>query len=135
MIGMNIISTGELTEISSFEFSQYYHTSFVDRDTIMHFHYGLGVGHVYSHQTNPCLTQVTPSPTTQTPAHLEDEYLNNGERYQATDGEEDDVDDMDGHVGEEELDYFDQGLNASTVSLSRELDDMFPNSHTFDYEN
>ncbi|KAG1875745.1 hypothetical protein F4604DRAFT_1924809 [Suillus subluteus] len=114
------------------DWREYYINSFIDHDTIMRFHYGLGVGHVYSHQADTFLTQATPRPITQMPAQTEDVYLDNGERYQAAADEGDEEDD---HVGAEELDFFDQGLNASMVSLSLALDDMFPIDHTFDYEN
>lgn len=93
----------------------------------MRFHYSLRVGHVYSHQS--ISTQGTPCPITQMLEEIEDVYMDNGERYPAPDDEEDE------HVGTEELDFFDQGLNASTASLSVALDDMFPIDHTFDYEN
>ncbi|KIK46533.1 hypothetical protein CY34DRAFT_62856, partial [Suillus luteus UH-Slu-Lm8-n1] len=32
------------------DWREYYVNSFADRDTVMRFHYGLGVGHVYSHE-------------------------------------------------------------------------------------
>ncbi|KIK32861.1 hypothetical protein CY34DRAFT_39089, partial [Suillus luteus UH-Slu-Lm8-n1] len=32
------------------DWHEYYVNSFVDRDTLMRFHYGLGVGHIYSHE-------------------------------------------------------------------------------------
>jgi hypothetical protein len=97
----------------------------------MRFHYGLGVGHVYSHHSNTSLTRSTPHSITQTPAQTEDKDLDNGERLEALDEEEDEEED---HVSAE-LDFFDQGLGASTVSLSLALDEMFPIDHTFDYEN
>jgi hypothetical protein len=97
----------------------------------MRFHYGLGVGHVYSRQANILLRQGTPRPITQTPEETEHVYLASRERHQAADDEEEDEDD---HVGVEEIDFFDQGLNASTASLSLALDDMFPVDHTFDYK-
>ncbi|KAG1881540.1 hypothetical protein C8R48DRAFT_587375 [Suillus tomentosus] len=115
-----------------YDWHEYYINSFVDRDTVMRFHYGLGVGHVYSHQANPSSTQDTPCPIAQTPTQTEDEDLDNGERNEAFDDEEDEEDD---HVGAEELNFFDWGLSASTVSLSLALDNMFPIDHTFDYEN
>lgn len=98
----------------------------------MRFHYGLGVGHVYAHQSNPSLTQSTPHSIAQASAQTEDEDLDNGERLEALDDEEDEDED---HVSAEELNFFDQGLGASTVSLSLALDEMFPIDHTFDYEN
>lgn len=39
------------------------------------------------------------------------------------------------HMGAEELDLFDQAVNASTESLLQALDEMLVASRTFDYEN
>jgi hypothetical protein len=119
------------------------HTSFVDRDTLMRFHYGLGVGHVYSHEEKACLT-------TQMTARTEIEPSDSGETLRNSthsrvpandndddddDDEQDDDDDDGGYVGAEELNFFDQGLDASTESLTQALDEMFTSNHTFDYEN
>jgi hypothetical protein len=119
------------------------YTSFVDRDTLMRFHYGLGVGHVYSHEEKACLT-------TQMTARTEIEPSDSGETLRNStysrvpandndddddDDEQDDDDDDGGYVGAEELNFFDQGLDASTESLTQALDEMFTSNHTFDYEN
>jgi hypothetical protein len=103
---------------------------------MMRFHYGLGVGHVYSHNVRVI---ETPSPiSTRTPAQTVDEHLETGgslgkaTQWQALADEEDDEDD---HVGVEELDFFDHGLNASTESIIHALDEMFTIGHTLDYEN
>lgn len=113
-----------------------YHASFVDRDTLMRFHYGLGAGHVYSHEERTC-------PLTQMTARTENEPLEGGEMLQnsahwrdpANDDDDDEQDDDGDHVGAEELGFFDQGFDASTESLTQALDEMFTTSHTFDYEN
>ncbi|KAG2105838.1 uncharacterized protein F5147DRAFT_775151 [Suillus discolor] len=96
--------------------------SFVNRDTIMRYHYGLGVGHIYSHEANiledPCLAQVTPCPDTQTTVQMENEALESeGSLGKSTpqqspgDDNDDDNDDEqeedDDHISIEDLDFFD----------------------------
>jgi hypothetical protein len=111
------------------------HASFVDRDTLMRFHYGLGAGHVYSHEERTY-------PVTQLTARIENEPLEGGEtlknsthwRDPANDDDNDEQDDGGDHVGAEELGFFDQGF-TSTESLTQALDEMFTTNHTFDYEN
>jgi hypothetical protein len=102
----------------------------------MHFHYGLGVSHIYSHEERAC-------PITQLPAWIENEPLESGEMFSehmhwqgpANDDVNDKHDNNRYHVGTEELYFFDQGLNASTELLTQVLVKMFTTSHTFDYEN
>jgi hypothetical protein len=101
----------------------------------MRFHYGLGVGHVYSHEKWACST-------TQLTARTEHEALGRGETFSkhthwrgpANDDGDDEQDDDGDYVGAEELDFFDQGLDASTESLTQALDEMFTTGHSFDYE-
>jgi hypothetical protein len=52
----------------------------------------------------------------------------------ASDDDEQDDDDED-HIGAEDLDFFNHGLDASTESLTQALDEMFTTNHIFDYEN
>ncbi|KAG2029658.1 hypothetical protein BDR03DRAFT_936805 [Suillus americanus] len=106
------------------------HTSFVDHDTLMRFHYGLGVGHMTAR------TEIEPSDSGET--LINSTYS----RVPASDNDDDDDDDKQdnddddrGYVGAEELNFFDQGLDASTESLTQALDEMFTSNHTFDYEN
>ncbi|KAG2072207.1 hypothetical protein BDR04DRAFT_1127720 [Suillus decipiens] len=106
------------------DWPEYYVNSFVDWDTLMRFHYGLGTSHVYSHKERAYLI-------THTTAWTENEPLGSP----ANDDDDDEQDDDRDHVGTEELDFFDQGLNASTESLTQVLYEMFMTSHTFDYEN
>lgn len=102
---------------------------------MMRFHYGFGVGHLYSHNVR---VVETPSPITQTATQTADEHLESGgslgepTQWQAT-ADEEDIDDA--QIGAEEHDFFDHGLNASTESLIDELDEMFAAGHIFDYEN
>lgn len=127
------------------------HTSFVDRDTLMRFHYGLGVGHVYSHEEKACLTtqmtartEIEPSNSGETlrnsthsrgPANDNDNGNDDDEQDDDDDDDEQNDDDDGSYVGAEELNFFDQGLDASTESLTQALDEMFTSNHTFDYEN
>jgi hypothetical protein len=99
----------------------------------MRFHYGLGVGHVYSHEPRPCpITQAT----VHEPLESRETLSKSMHRRGPTDDDDDDEqgDDHD-YVGAEELGFFDQGLDASTESLIQALDEMFTINHTFDYEN
>jgi hypothetical protein len=100
----------------------------------MRFHYGLGVGHVYSHEAGVMDTTV----------RIQRKYSESGGLVERTrcevpsDDEQDSDSDYDhdkDHVGVEELDLFDQAVNASTESLMEALDEMFVASRTFDYEN
>ncbi|KAG1805828.1 uncharacterized protein BJ212DRAFT_1303893 [Suillus subaureus] len=111
-------------------------TSFVDCDTMMHFHYGLGVGHLYFHNVRVVETPSSPI-SAQTLAQMVDKHLEargslgKATQWQALADEEDEED----HAGVEELDFFNNGLNASTESMINTLDEMFTTGHTFDYEN
>lgn len=101
----------------------------------MRFHYGLGVGHLYSHNVR---VVETPSYITQTAAQTADEHLESrgslGETAQWEDiTDEEDIDDAE--VGAEGPDFFNHGLNASTESLIDALDEMFAAGHILDYEN
>ncbi|KAG1721499.1 uncharacterized protein EDB91DRAFT_1088421 [Suillus paluster] len=116
------------------DWHEYYVNSFVDRDTIMHFHYGLGVGHVYSHEAQipecPCSAQEAPHPvpqtTPQSSEHSErDETLMETSNRQAPADNEDEGDKEEDHVGVEELDFFEQEQNGSSESLVEALDEMF----------
>lgn len=55
MIGYTITSTGESESDSpkSLAFTKYV-ASFADRDMVMRYHFGLGIGHAYSHTQPPC---------------------------------------------------------------------------------
>lgn len=114
-------------------------TSFADRDTLMRFHYGLGVGHVYSHRVgildNHSSSRESVTPTAACP---NDDDFEGGENFMEighpSDDEQDEIDE-ESHIGVEEWDFFEQGRDASTGSLAEALvDDMFMR-HAFDYEN
>ncbi|KAG1735858.1 hypothetical protein EDD22DRAFT_852324 [Suillus occidentalis] len=90
----------------------------------MRFHYGLGAGHVYSHEERTY-------PVTQLTARIENEPLEGGEtlknsthwRDPANDDDDDDDEQDDGgdHVGAEELGFFDQGFAKSGSEWARML--------------
>lgn len=88
----------------------------------MRFHYGLGVGHIYSHEE-----AVHPPPNTI--------GLNEIPCNTQVDADEDELDDAleDDHTGVEEGDLFDQEKNGSSESIMEELDNMFV-QHEYDYE-
>lgn len=130
MIGTSIMSTGECSLLPSSRLLTKQRCSFVDRDTVMRFHYGLGVGHVYSHEVStperPCSVQ-----TQAENEHSERETFSEQTNWQA----HTDSDDEEGeHIAVEELDPFQQERNGSTESLIEALEDMFTDL-AFDYEN
>ncbi|KAG0706560.1 hypothetical protein DFH29DRAFT_995942 [Suillus ampliporus] len=98
------------------DWCQYFVNRFVDRDMLMRFHYGLGVGHVYSHEE-----ALNPPPKTisldEAPCN---EQVGRNE-YELEDALEDD------HTGVEEGDLFDQEKNQSSELIVEELDDISPN--------
>ncbi|KAG2125097.1 hypothetical protein DEU56DRAFT_759432 [Suillus clintonianus] len=101
----------------------------------MRFHYGLGVGHVYSHEERAYPFTQTTAWTENEPSESGDTLRNTHWRGPANDDSDDEPGDDEDHVGAEELGFFDQGFDASTESLTQALDEMFTASHTFDYEN
>lgn len=112
--------------------------SFVDRDALMRFHYGLGVGHVYSHDAKMECSSLTQQAihstlhTTRQPNNMSSEREETTTWKSPSDNE--DEDEEDDHVGVEEPGFFDQERNGSTESLINALDDMFTR-HVFDYKN
>jgi hypothetical protein len=110
-------------------------TSFADRDSLMRFHYGLGVGHVYSHTVGVLANLSDAYPAIQTG----DERVEGGRSIledagwrHTGDGEADEEDED--HDGVEELIPFEQGRNGSSETLIDALDEMYI-GHTLDYEN
>ncbi|KAG2049274.1 hypothetical protein BDR06DRAFT_991207, partial [Suillus hirtellus] len=102
------------------DWHEYYVNSFVDRNTIMHFHYGLGVSHVYSHKAKACLITQMTAQTESEPSESRESLSNNTHRQGPANNDDDNEQDDDGHyVG---VGFFDQGLNASTESLAQALD-------------
>lgn len=112
----------------------------------MRYHYGLGVGHIYSHEANiledPCLAQVTPRLNTRMTVKIVrslgkrmlPQPPDDNDDADDDDDNDDEEDEDEDYVGVEDPDFFDQALNASTESLIEALDDMFTTCHTFDYK-
>ncbi|KAG1863290.1 hypothetical protein C8R48DRAFT_773343 [Suillus tomentosus] len=103
------------------DWREYYVNSFADRDGLMRFHYGLGVGHVYSHEVRDA-----PNMTTQAdgqPSRREESPVENIDWPDSANNDEE-VEEGD-YIGVEELDTFEQERNRSTESLIDELNDMF----------
>ncbi|KAG2155200.1 uncharacterized protein EDB93DRAFT_1247691 [Suillus bovinus] len=114
------------------DWHEYYVNSFIDRDTLMRFHYGLGVGHVYSHEAGVVeMTVRTEHEPSESGGLMEHTHC----QIPGDDEQDEDKDDDEDYVGVEEHGFFDQAVNASTESLMQALDKMFLAGHTFDYEN
>jgi hypothetical protein len=97
---------------------------------LMRSHYGLGVGHVYSHRDildPPPNTTIDPQEIIDD-SNVSDDGGNNLEN-QESDESESEYD----YTGVEEEVLFDQEKNGSTESIVEELDNMFI-EHEFDYE-
>ncbi|KAG1887690.1 hypothetical protein F4604DRAFT_1916503 [Suillus subluteus] len=108
------------------DWHEYYVNSFVDRDSLMRFHYGLGVGHLYSHKAG-VLANLGSN------AHPSEGNQVENTHWRHTADNEADEEDED-HISVEELIPFEQGRNGSTETLIDELDEMYID-HTLDYEN
>jgi hypothetical protein len=94
---------------------------------VMRFHYGLGVGHIYSHQDVPDI------PSNTFIGHQEVSLNSDGLDGLEKDVSDDDDDSEYDCIGVEEEALFDQEKNGSTMSIVKELDNMFL-EHEFDYE-
>lgn len=106
----------------------------------MWFHHGLGVGHVYSHESQivepPILAQHVPHhfiPQTIPQAELECPDREGFTTCKQAPYDEDE--DEEDHISVEELDMFEQEQNGSTESLIEALDEMFATDHALDYKN
>lgn len=102
----------------------------------MRFHYGLGVGHIYSHNVTPNLK----GPVIHNDAS--DGLDIDGNDLEHHDGESDNEDNENNednedsdydYTGVEEEELFHQEKNSSTESVVGELENMFI-EHVFDYE-
>lgn len=98
----------------------------------MRYHYGLGVGHLYSHQ--PGVLESRSSALQHISSTTADENLESlmedlQRSHTSADAEEEGED----HVGVEPT-LVDGGHNGSTETLMEALDEMYAD-HIFDYEN
>ncbi|KAG2346000.1 hypothetical protein BDR05DRAFT_974834 [Suillus weaverae] len=114
---------------------EYYVNSFVDRDTLMRFHYGLGVGHVYAHEprivAHPYLS-ICPADNNTGGQRA----FRKKRKWETTDLQDpaSDEDEMDDYMGIEEMNIFGQEQNGSTDSLIEALEEMY-SDHVVNYEN
>ncbi|KAG1726708.1 uncharacterized protein EDB91DRAFT_1254209 [Suillus paluster] len=108
------------------DWQEYFVNRFVDRDMLMRFHYGLGVGHVYSHQD--MLPVGSPSDVS-SPQEITVDGRE-GDEHEEIDSENSEYE----PTGVEEEVLFDQEQNGSTESIIEELDNMFTIEHKLDYE-
>jgi hypothetical protein len=100
---------------------------FVDRDMLMQFHFGLGVGHTYSHHR-----------TSQ--AESQDEYLAGLEHNVHDFGDDEEVeshdeDEEDNSDCERDSKVAEQQFSSSSESVSSEFDEMYDSDLELDYEN
>lgn len=95
----------------------------------MRFHYGLGVGHVYSHEVMDTASAPGAPATIQLDSEDSEteEVLSTNNNFQALEDDEHD------HAGAEEVNLFEQDRNGSTESLIEALEEMYTD-HVFDYE-
>ncbi|KAG2336642.1 hypothetical protein BDR05DRAFT_978733 [Suillus weaverae] len=116
------------------DWREYYVNRFVDRDMLMRFHYGLGVGHIYSHNVMPNLKGPVIHNDASDGLDIDGNDLEHGEsdNEDNEDNEDSEGSDYD-YTGVEEEDVFDQEKNGSMESVVGELENMFI-KHVFDYE-
>ncbi|KAG1842190.1 hypothetical protein DFJ58DRAFT_732177 [Suillus subalutaceus] len=118
---------------------EYYVNSFVDRDALMRFDFGLGVGHVYSHSVGVSEPRNSaPQHAGQTSAQVQDECIEDNPMgiAQPPDGERDEQDEDGDYLGVEEPCFLGPERNASMESIIEALDEMFMDcTLDFDYEN
>ncbi|KAG2341459.1 hypothetical protein BDR05DRAFT_949777 [Suillus weaverae] len=113
------------------DWHEYYVNSFIDCDTLMWFHHGLGVGHLYSHRAG--VFDLEPCSVSQASALTEDEHVENITEHPVDEEDKEDKEDED-YVGAEELILLEQGQNESTETVIDALEEMYAD-HMFDYEN
>ncbi|KAG2047193.1 hypothetical protein BDR06DRAFT_1032526 [Suillus hirtellus] len=107
------------------DWHEYYINQFVDRDMLMRFHFGLGVGHVYSHYH---FTQVKPREVV-TGDEVEDTDEEDANEEDANEEDADDADSIrDGLTLEERF-------NSSNESLLSQFGQMYDSELEVDYEN
>lgn len=100
---------------------------------LMRFHYGLGVGHVYSHRD---VLDPPPNTTINPQEIIDDRNVSDVLDMGGNDVENCELDQSESEydsTGVEEEVLFDQEKNGSTESIVEELDYMFI-EHEFDYE-
>lgn len=129
MIGVDTTSIGELGAPPRTHRAHY--LRFVDRDMLMRFHFGLGVGHVYSHHRP---TQPEPQPEGSaayaTSPHDVEDSVETDEVENQEDSEDDDED-----GGTEGGSDAEQWFSSSNESLVDQFNKMYDSDVSLDYEN
>ncbi|KAG2113778.1 uncharacterized protein F5147DRAFT_770419 [Suillus discolor] len=95
---------------------------FVDRDMLMCFHYGLGVGHVYSHHQSSLTESQRGSPSTEEVVDDVESSMDDGTSVED--------EDEDPNIQDGELEF-----GSSRESLGSEFDGMYGSDIELDYEN
>ncbi|KAG2742745.1 hypothetical protein P692DRAFT_20879278 [Suillus brevipes Sb2] len=111
------------------DWNEYFVNRFVDRDMLMRFHFGLGVGHVYSHHRNAQAMHQRDDSAVQCRVEESDE-----EDCQSRDENEsmqDDEDDDDVQM----MDPAEQWYGSSQESLVEQFEAMYESELELDYEN
>lgn len=129
MIGVDTTSIGELGAPSHTHWA--HHFRFVDRDMVMRFHFGLGVGHVYSHH-RPTQPELQPegSVTHATLTHDDEDLVETDEVENQEDSEDDDEDSSTRGGSDVE-----QWFSSSNESLLDQFNEMYDSEVSLDYEN
>lgn len=107
------------------------HVRFVDRDMLMRFHFGLGVGHVYSHHRAAHIIQQDGMAAQYHVGEADDDDTAFWEDDKGSQDEEEDDDDDDtpmNHSGE-------RWYGSSQESLVEQFEEMYESELALDYEN
>ncbi|KAG2120561.1 uncharacterized protein F5147DRAFT_766475 [Suillus discolor] len=111
------------------DWCEYFVNQFVERDMLMRFHFGLGVGHVYSHQrAMQVIVQQNDITAQSTFVGEDDEDARNSRESDegATDNEDEDV---------LIVDPTEQWCGSSQSSLLEQYEEMYDSEVELDYEN
>lgn len=126
MIGVNIMLIGKSG--ASFQKHRAHYFRFVDRDMLMRFHFGLGVGHVSSHYRP---TQSVPKAAAHAALTHDFEDLGQTDEVEDQEDSEDDGED-DSTQGESDVE---QWFGSSNESLIDQFNEMYDSDVELDYEN
>lgn len=131
MIGVRIMSIGECYSNFIYDLCLVHRLRFVDRDMLMRFHFGLGVGHTYSHYR----TSQANSQDKYIAGFLDDVDTEDDEEVgsHSEDGEEDDAEDQQDEGSDSEA--TEQQFGSSRESLLSQFDEMYDSDLELDYEN
>lgn len=108
--------------------------SFVDRDMLMCFHFGLGVGYIYSHH---CTSESEPLNGASTrPAIIAHDIEVPIDNLKVVEGDEEDEEDSASEDDETSISHgLEQQFGSSNKLLSSQFDEMYNSELELDYEN